>query len=154
MRHPFKNSALLLMAALAAGCATTTTGTGHGSTASGANPIPITWKSTDRVSGEMQATTADGTTYRGSYFQITNEASVQGIGSGWVPGPLGAGLWDGTGSATNYTGRVLANLTSPAGAHMQCAFILAQPSAGFAGGGGGLCLPPLGNPLQVEIPRT
>jgi len=143
-----KPKLLLPLVLLAAACTTTKTGTGFGSTASGANPVNVTWTSSDSVSGTMSATLADGTTYTGHYFEATNE--ISGDSFGWGPGPWG----NATGSATNYSGLVLADLASPAGAHMRCAFRLVHPSSGMSGGGGGLCQPPNDNTIDVTFPPS
>jgi hypothetical protein len=147
MKHSKTRPALLLLAVLAAGC--TTTGTGFGSNASGANPINVSWKSSDRVSGAMDATMADGTIYTGQYFQVTADATLERLDSG-----LGFGPWGGTGSGTLYSGQVVADLSSPAGARMRCTFRLIHPSAGMAGGGGGLCQTPTGNIIDVNLRKS
>jgi hypothetical protein len=145
MTHSTAKPTWLLLAVLAAGC--TTTGTGFGTTASGTNPINVTWKSSDGVSGAMDATLADGTIYTGQYFQITGEATLERFGWGPVP-------WGGTGSGTLYSGQVVADLASPAGSHMRCTFRLVHPSAGLAGGGGGLCQTPSGNFIDVSLRKS
>lgn len=60
MTHSIVRPALLLLATLAAGCATM--GTGIGSTSSGASPVNFSWQSSDSVSGTMNATLPDGKT--------------------------------------------------------------------------------------------
>jgi len=122
-------------------------GNGVGSTASGADPVSFSWKSSDSVSGTMSATLADGKTYSGQFFQITKDTtvnSVQPLWSGWSPGwGMWGGGWENWGAApstsfvTHYSGRVVANLGAPRGEHMRCKFQLAHPSDGMAGGGRG-----------------
>jgi hypothetical protein len=138
---------LLLLTVLAAGC--TTTGTGFGSNASGANPVNVSWKSSDRVSGAMDATTADGTVYTGQYFQVTADATLERFGPG-----MGLGPWGDSGSGTLYSGQVVADLASHAGARMRCTFRLIHPSAGMAGGGGGLCQTPTGTIIDVNLRKS
>jgi hypothetical protein len=147
MTHSTTNSTLLLAALLAAGC--TTTGTGFGSSASGANPISVAWKSSDNVSGAMDATLADGTVYTGQYFQVTGDATLERLGPGFGVGP-----WGGTGSGTFYTGQILANLANPAGARMRCTFRLVHPSAGMSGGGNGMCQTPNGTIIDVSLRKS
>jgi len=75
---------LPLLVTLAAGC--TTMGTGTGSDALGADPVSFSWKSSDSVSGTMDATLSDGKTYSGQFFQITKQTTVDSVGplwSGW-----------------------------------------------------------------------
>ncbi len=145
---------LLLLAAIAGGCSTM--GTGIGYTPSG-SPTEFSWKSSDLVSGTMNATLADGTHYSGKYYQVTGERkfdSATGF-SGWYSG------WDetdwGVGPSpdfvTQHTDRVVANLASPSGAHMRCRFQLAYPSNGMYGGGRGECQLPGGKAIDVKFPR-
>jgi hypothetical protein len=54
MIRPTVKLGLPLLVVLATGC--TTMGTGFGSTASGSNPVNFSWKSSDTVSGSMNAT--------------------------------------------------------------------------------------------------
>jgi hypothetical protein len=58
------------------------------------------------------------------------------------------------GFGTLYSGQVIANLASPAGVHMRCTFQLIRPSAGMAGGGGGLCQMPAGNIIDVSLRKS
>src|ERR1700722_16326072 len=80
----YQNAALVLplLAAIAAGC--TTMGTGYGSSPSGASPVTFSWKSSDGVSGTMNATFSHGTTYSGQYFQITRDMTVDSVAPLWV----------------------------------------------------------------------
>ncbi len=144
-----------LFAAIAAGC--TTTGTGFGSTASGASPATFTWRSSDVHSGTMQAMLSDGTKYSGPYFEITRVTKADGTAlrfDGWYSG------WDETDwnvGATpdymaHYTGRVIADLRSSNGLHMRCRFRLAYPSNGMFGGGSGECRLPDGRIIDVRFP--
>jgi hypothetical protein len=161
MRHSIVKLGLPLLAAIAAGC--TTMGTGTGSTASGADPVSFNWKSSDSVSGTMNATLSDGKTYSGQFFQITKETtvnSVQPLWSGWSPGWGAWGGWENweaapsTSFITHYSGRVVANLGAPSGEHMRCKFQLARPSDGMAGGGRGQCQMPDGKTVDVTFPSA
>ncbi len=49
------------------------------------------------------------------------------------------GGYDATQFATYYSGKVLANLSSPEGGRMRCRFLLSSPSTGMADGGQGEC---------------
>jgi hypothetical protein len=152
---------LPLLAVLAAGC--TTMGTGFGSTATGANPVTFNWKSSDSVSGTMNATLSDGKTYSGQFFQITSNTTVDRLGplwSGWYPGWGTWGGWDywdgipSQGFVTHYSGKVVANLGAPSGAHMRCQFRLVHPSNGMAGGGRGQCQMPDGKTIDATFPTA
>ena len=145
---------LPLLAVIAVGCSTT--GTGIGYTPSGASATTFNWKSSDLVSGTINATLADGTHYSGKYYQVTSDRkfdSATGF-SGWYSG------WDETDwgvgpspdSVAQYTDRVIANLASPSGSSMRCRFKLAYPSNGMYGGGHGECRLPGGKPIDVRFP--
>lgn len=142
---------------LAAGC--TTMGTGFGSTATGAIPVSFNWKSSDSVSGTMDAVLSDGKTYSGQFFEITDDTTVDNLGplwSGWNSGFRGRSGWDYWQGApefvTHYTGRVVANLGAPNGEHMRCQFRLVRPSDGMAGGGHGQCQLPDGKTIDATFP--
>jgi hypothetical protein len=149
---------LPLLVIAAAGC--TTMGGGFGATPSGASPTTFSWKSSDGVTGTMNATLADGTTYSGQYFEITKDTTVDSVAPlwvGWHSGWRGAGYWD-EGSTpdfvTHYSGRVVANLASPSATHMRCRFTLARPSDGMAGGGSGQCQLPDGTTIDADFPTA
>jgi hypothetical protein len=149
---------LLLLLAVAAGC--TTMGTGFGSTASGADPVTFSWKSSDPISGTMSATLPDGETYSGQFFEITQDTRVDDLGplwTGWRP-DWGFGVFDnwdaGPSFVTHYSGRVVTNLSDTGGAHLRCKFQLAQPSAGMSGGGRGQCQMPDGTTIDVTFPKA
>jgi hypothetical protein len=142
---------------IAAGC--TTTGIGYGSAPSGASPVSFNWKSSDGVSGTMNATLPDGTTYSGRYFQITHDTTVQSVAPlwfGWHSEWRGEDYWDAEPTPefiTHYSGRVVANLVTPTRTHMRCHFQLVRPSAGMAGGGSGECQLPDGKTIDASFPR-
>jgi hypothetical protein len=151
-------SALLLLVVLAAGC--TTMGTGFGTTAIGTIPVNFSWKSTDGVSGTMNATVSDGTTYAGQFFQITTNTTADNLGplwDGWGPG-LRRGGWAYWGAGpeftTHYTGKVVANLVASNETHMRCTFQLVHPSEGMAGGGAGECQTPSGKTIDATFPHA
>ena len=156
MRHSSAKVAVPWLAVLAAaGC--TTLGVGTGATVSGADPVNFSWKSSDSVSGTMTATTPDGTTYSGQFFQVTRDTTVDSLGPLWTGwGRWGGFGWDdwaaGPSFVTHYTGRVVANLTTPSGAHMRCKFQLAYPDRGMAGGGHGECQMPDGKTIDATFP--
>jgi len=159
MTHRTVKLGLPLLLALAAGCITM--GTGFGSTASGADPVTFSWKSSDSVSGTMSATLTDGKKYSGQFFEITNDTRVDNLGplwTGWSPGWRrfgGFDYWDaGPSFVTHYSGRVVANLGTPSGAHMRCKFQLAHPSEGMAGGGRGQCQMPDGKSIDATFPTA
>ena len=158
MRHQSIKMALPLLAIIAGGC--TTMGTGFGSTPSGASPTTFSWKSSDGVSGTMNATLSDGTIYSGQYFQITRDTTVDSVAPlwvGWHSGWRGAAYWDAGPSQdfiTHYSGRVVANLASTSATHMRCKFQLVHPSDGMAGGGSGQCQLPDGKAIDATFPRA
>jgi hypothetical protein len=161
MKHLTAKLGLPLLVALAAGC--TTMGTGFGSTATGTNPVNFSWKSSDGVSGSMNASLSDGKTYTGQFFQITSDTTVDDLGplwAGWGYGGRGRwggdwGFWDpGPEFVTHYSGRVVANLATPDGQHMRCKFQLVHPSDGMAGGGTGQCQLPKGNTIDATFPKA
>jgi hypothetical protein len=148
----------LMLVIAAAGC--TTMGGGFGSTPSGASPTTFSWKSSDGVTGTMNATMSDGTTYSGQYFEITRDTTVDAVAPlwvGWHSGWRGAGDWDAEPTpdfVTHYSGRVVANLASPNTTHMRCKFTLARPSDGMAGGGSGQCQLPDGTTIDANFPTA
>ena len=158
MKHSTVKLGLPLLVALAAGC--TTMGTGFGSTASGKNPVNFSWKSSDSVSGSMNATLSDGKSFTGQFFQITSDTTVDNLGplwTGWGGRRWGGewGFWDaGQDFVTHYSGKVVANLSSPDGEHMRCRFQLIHPSDGMAGGGAGQCQLSEGNTIDTTFPKA
>jgi hypothetical protein len=150
---------LPLLASLAAGCATT--GTGSGSTPSGADPVTFSWNSPDSITGTINATLAGDRTYSGQFFQITKQTRVETLEPLWVGwhggfGRVGAWRdWDaGPSFITHYSGRVVANLSAADGEHMRCKFQLAHPREGMAGGGRGQCQMPDGKTIDATFPTA
>jgi hypothetical protein len=159
MKHHALILGLPLLVALAAGC--TTMGTGFGSTAAGSTPVNFTWKSSNGVSGSMNAMLSNGKTFTGQFFQITSDTTVDDLGPLWAGyGPRGrwGGEWDfwdaGPEFVTHYSGKVVANLSSPDGKHMRCKFQLVQPSDGISGGGSGQCQLPGGKTIDTTFPKA
>jgi hypothetical protein len=157
MTHSTLRRALPILLAFAAGC--TTMGTGVGSSPTGATTVNFNWKSTDSISGTMNAVLAGGKTYSGPFFQITTDTTVDSLGplwSGWGRGFRGRGMWDDWAGepdfVTHYSGKVVANLGAPNGEHMRCKFRLIQPSDGMAGGGEGQCQMPDGKTIDATFP--
>lgn len=133
-------------------------GTGVGSTEGGADAVTFNWKSSDDVSGTLNATLAGGSTFSGQYFQITQQSRVDTLAPlwvGWGRRRRGFGWddWDyGPSFITHYSGRVLANLAAPDGQHMRCKFQLVHPSNGMAGGGRGQCQMPDDKTIDATFP--
>jgi hypothetical protein len=110
----------------------------------------------------MSATLSGGQSYSGQYFEITKDTTTDSVGPlwyGWVPGWGYGGGWDYWGAyptpdfITHYTGRVVANLGSPSGAHMRCKFVLVHPDDGMNGGGSGQCQLPDGTSIDANFPH-
>jgi hypothetical protein len=162
MKHMMVKLGVPLLVVLAAGC--TTMGTGFGSTPSGSNPVNFSWKSSDNVSGTMNATLSDNKTFTGQFFQITSDTTVDNLGPLWAGwggygrrGPWAGewGFWDaGPEFVTHYSGKVVANLAAPDGKHMRCKFQLVYPSDGMAGGGRGQCQLPQGKTIDTTFPKA
>src|SRR5262249_47519747 len=137
---------VLIAVAGLSGCATTA-GSGYGVVRGGAERTGITfdWKRGDDVTGSMTAKFADGIVYSGEYFQVTSDARVDRMGPLWTgfsPAWRGWRGWyadPGPDFVKVYSGRVLANLAAPDGAHMRCRFQLVRPNSGMSGGGQGSC---------------
>jgi hypothetical protein len=144
---------LLLVAGLAAGCATMRTG--PGSAVSGTNSVKFSWTSRGNVSGSITATFANGQTFRGRFFQITsiltNELGAQG------PIWHQEGVYD-VGPelqyVAHYTGQVVADLSRSDGEQMRCRFKLIRPVDGMAGGARGKCQVPGGLSVDAQFPAV
>lgn len=141
--HIIRLTTVLLAGALASAC--TTTGTGTAISQTGAITGTFTWRSDDGVQGDMTAVLSTGDTYRGPFFQITQQtrvAALKPLWNGWE-GRRHWREWDDWGAdtfnTTTYTGTVLANLKTASGALMRCRFKLVHPTAGLSDGGSGRC---------------
>jgi hypothetical protein len=142
---------LLLVVALAVGCATMRSGSG--SAVSGTNPVKFGWTGRGNVSGSMTATLANGGTFAGRFSQLTSSLTDE-LGS---QGPIWhqEGLYDvgpGLQYVPHYTGRVVANLSRSDGAQMRCRFELMRPVDGMAGGARGECQLADGLSVDAQFP--
>lgn len=146
--------AILASLAVLGGC--TTMGTGQGDISRDhqpGEPVHFTWKSTNGGQHGTMTATLQNAVYQGQFFQITSQTRREMLAPLWVGwddgwgdwpywgGPYGAwsGSYDATQFVTYYSGKVLANLTSPGGGRMRCRFLLFSPVSGMAGGGQGEC---------------
>ena len=144
---------LLLIVALAVGCATTKTGSG--SAVSGTNPVKFGWTIRDNVSGSMTATVANAGTFTGRFSQVTSGLTDELGSQGQIWHQ--EGLYDvgpGLQYVPHYTGRVVANLSRPDGAQMRCRFELMRPVDGMAGGARGECRLPDGLRVDAQFPAV
>jgi len=146
---------------LAASTGCTATGTGFGSAPSGGSEVRFSWKSSDPVTGTIDATLSDGDTFSGTFFQITSDTQVDTLGPLWYGwGPRGYyrgewALWDsGPDFIKHYSGKVAANLAASDGKHMRCMFRLIHPASGMSGGGQGHCQLPDGKTIEAIFPRA
>ncbi len=148
-----------MLGSLAALCiaACTTTGTGSGTVREGLTPVTFDWTSTDNVSGTLTAKLADGQSFTGEYFQITQDIRTDRLSplwDGWYR-PWGGWPYWGANAGPQfgqyYSGRVLANLHAPNGGHLRCRFRLIHPSNGLAGGAQGTCQLPDGKNMDVTL---
>jgi len=152
-------AALLSAAALIGAC--TSMGTGTGETSGGGPNVAFSWSSENSTSGTMTATLqGSGRAYTGRFFQVTSETRVDDLQPLWVGWNRGRrwSSWPywgndyGPSFMTHYSGRVLANLVGPDGAHMRCNFRLVRPSSGMSGGGEGQCQNPDGTHIDASFP--
>ncbi|WP_213958709.1 hypothetical protein [Variovorax sp. dw_954] len=165
----FKITPLLVASAMAAslsllgGCASS--GMGGGDIVQEGKPVqPVlfSWRSRDgSIDGSMTATTPDAT-YQGRFMQVTQQTVTEALAPMWDAWPMGwpdwpYGAWTGVGGydtvqfTTAYSGKVIANLKSPAGRAMRCRLQLQQPDAGMSGGGSGECQVAGGVPFQATF---
>jgi hypothetical protein len=151
MARMISRAGLLLIAILAAGCATMRTGSG--SATSGTNSANFSWTGSGNVSGSMAATLANGETFTGRFSQITSSLTDE-------LGPQGP-IWHQEGPndvgpelqyVAHYTGRVVADLSRSDGAQMRCRFKLMKPVDGMAGGARGECQLPDGLSIDAQFP--
>lgn len=147
-----KTGVLLAAASLMlAACASTGMGGGELARKGKADePVLFSWKSNDGgITGNMVATLPDAT-YRGRFFQITQQTQREIISPLWDGWDLGWGDWsywgyegigpiDATQFITRYSGKVVANLRTDGGKSMRCRLHMTHPTQGMAGGGEGEC---------------
>ena len=162
MKTSISSSALFAVAccAIALG-ACTTMGTGSGSVSPGDAPVKFAWKSTDGgIHGTMSATLADGQTFSGPYLELTKEVrgeQLEPMWTGWNGGWVDWGGWDmfpPFAYATQYSGRVMANLQAADGQRMRCRFNLNVPADGMGGGGQGTCQLKSGRSVNAVFQRS
>jgi|GEM_PF-1654623 len=117
--------------------------TATGSKAEG--PVAFNWHSgADPSQGTIEATLPNGTEFNGTFLQATATVSGDAYapyysawgdpvwGRPWYVGPA-------DGFVTEYSGQVLAHLTTTSGTRMRCRFTLRDPSSGLTEGGAGDC---------------
>lgn len=108
-------------------------------------PVAFQWKSKMNASdGSIQAKLPDGEAYKGTYLQVTRQASPAVYGpyyAAWGDPVWGDAWYDGpeAGFVTEYSGKVVAHLQSANGKRMRCTFNLSEPGSGMTGGGEGDC---------------
>ena len=130
--------------------------------------VPFSWQSTDGgQSGSIQTTLPDGETFSGHFHQITSTTTVATLGDfhgGWYAGPWDDPAWgwdddwgyydDPEEYIKNYSGRVVAMLTSEQGDSMRCHFRLDSPERGMKGGGQGDCQLSNGERITAVFPAA
>jgi hypothetical protein len=156
----FTAAPLLLCAAVALS-ACTTMGSGTGSVSPGNEPVAFSWKSTDGgISGTMSAVLDNAQTFSGPYHQITRDVSVNELAPMWSGWDYGWSDWDywgpfpQAGFATEYSGRVMANLQAADGQRLRCRFSLNHPIDGMGGGGQGKCQLQGGRSVDAVFPAA
>jgi hypothetical protein len=151
---------VISLAGMTAACAPTS-GSGTGFSRRGGLHADLSWTAQDSRSGSMTAQLSNGQVYQGTFFQLTSETRVEQLGPlwrGWGFGRHWHG-WDywgpdyGPQFVTHYSGRVVANMSTPDQQHfMRCRFHLVRPAAGMAGGGEGRCQLQDGDSLNATFP--
>lgn len=143
-------------------------------------PITMGWESVSHghEMGDIMVTLPSGERYRGAYVRIADGVKVayttsvynawsmanvwpMGVGIGYYGTPMGWGGWDGNlGNGVyssfdaferNYTGQVIAGLSSSDGHAMRCKFRVANPEVGFISGGTGLCQVSVGGHIALHF---
>lgn len=108
-------------------------------------PVTFNWQSKSNASdGSIQAKLPDGTAFNGTYLQVTSQATADDYGayySAWADPVWGDPWYNGPEDefVTQYSGKVVAQLSSQNGKRMRCTFNLQEPSSGMSGGGQGDC---------------
>jgi hypothetical protein len=140
--------------------ACTSLGIGTGSVEPSGAPVTFDWTSKDAgTSGTMTATLQDGSVFSGPFLQLTSTTKIDTLApvwSGWGPGRhwgFGAPFPE-TEFATQYSGKVVANLQGPQGQRMRCHFDLNSPEAGMRGGGLGQCELANGRTVDAQFARN
>lgn len=143
-------------------------------------PITMGWESVSHSHqmGDMMVTLPSGEHYRGAFVRIADGVKVaytmsvynswsmagvwpMGVGLGYYGMPLGWGGWDGdlgngvysdfAAFERNYTGKVVAGLSSEDGHAIRCKFRVAEPQVGLISGGTGICQISLGGHIQLHF---
>jgi hypothetical protein len=146
MLRSIQHTGAVAMALLVAACAHNEAGMGTGSAGSGpaAQPVEFSWKSSDAGQTGTMSAVVGLRTFSGPFLQIRQNVHSEGLApmwTGWAPGWHDWGFWGPVPVdqfTTRYSGKVVANLSSP-DARMRCLFHLADPRAGMGGGGQGEC---------------
>jgi hypothetical protein len=113
-------------------------------------PVKFAWKSTDGGQQGTMAATLPNAVYQGPFFQITRQIKGDvltplsaGWNDGWDDWPYWGDVYQGDYDTmqfiTQYSGKVMANLSNPGGKQMRCRFYLMEPASGMSGGGQGEC---------------
>ena len=164
---------------LALACATLQTGILAGKWVRPGHPtVPITmgWQSDthSHVMGDMVVTFPSGERYLGSFVRVTDGVKVDytmSVYNAWSMAnvwPMGVGLgyyglpgeWGGWGGGLysdlatferNFTGQVIAGLSSQEGHAIRCKFRVAEPQVGFVSGGTGACQVSIGGHILLHF---
>jgi len=154
---------LALATALLTGCASS--GMGGGDIVQAGKPMQpvlVSWKSDDgAIDGSMTATLPDGV-FQGRFMEITRQTVSDGLAPMWAPWPMGwndwpdevwAGgpVWQSESTSTQYSGKVVANLTDGGNRQMRCRIQLITPDMGMKGGGSGQCKVAQGHSFTVNF---
>ena len=167
------------MAVFALSCATLQTGILPGKWMRGDHPVvPITmgWesRSASHEMGDLMVTFPSGERYHGAFVRITAGVKVDqrmavynawtmegvwpvGVSYGYygVPGGWGGfagGIYpDFASFERNYTGKIVAGLSSSEGHAIRCKFRVNDPQVGFISGGSGACQVSLGGHILVHF---
>ncbi|MFP6563392.1 MAG: hypothetical protein VCC68_02770 [Myxococcota bacterium] len=143
-------------------------------------PITMGWESISHSHqmGDMIVTFPSGEKYRGAFVRISSGVKVayttsvynawnmagawpMGVGYGYYGESMGWGGWDGdmgdgiysdfAAFERNYTGKVVAGLSSQDGHALRCKFRVNDPQVGFISGGTGLCQVSIGGQIRLHF---
>ena len=139
-------------------------------------PITMGWEShsASHEMGDMMVTFPSGERYHGAFVRITDGVKVDhrmavynawtmegvwstGVGYGYYGVPGGWGSWGGgiypdfISFERNYTGKIVAGLSSSEGHAIRCKFRVNDPQVGFISGGSGACQVSLGGHILVHF---
>ena len=164
---------------LFAACATLQTGILPGKWLRGGHPVvPITmgWesRSASHETGDLMVTFPSGERYYGAFVRVVDGVKLQsrmsvydawsmagawptGVGAGYYGLPGGWGAWgpevypDLVSFERNYTGKIVAGLSSAKGHAIRCKFRVNEPQEGFISGGSGACQVSLGGHIRIDF---